>query len=94
MPDGSGFLYSTVNELRESSNIYRYDLATGRTTQVTKLDKEFAREFSISVDGSSVVFERCTAADDDTGCDLWTAGTDGSGARLVVKNGLHPAWNR
>ena len=94
IPDGSGILYSTVDLYRESSNIFRYDLATKRTTQVTKLPKEFAREFSISPDSKSVVFERCTTREEDEGCDLWTIGLNGSGARLLVKNGQRPSWGR
>jgi Tol biopolymer transport system component len=94
MPDGSGLLYSTVNTFRDSSNIFRYDLASKRTTQVTRMEKEFAREFSVSPDGRSVVFERCTDREKDEGCDLWTVGSDGSGARLLVKNGQRPAWGR
>ncbi|HEX6124653.1 MAG TPA: hypothetical protein VFZ23_04705, partial [Pyrinomonadaceae bacterium] len=94
MPDGSGLLYSTVNTFRDSSNIFRYDFATRRTTPVTKLEKEFARMFSISPDSRSVVFERCPDREKDEGCDLWTIGTDGSGARLLVRNGQRPAWGR
>jgi hypothetical protein len=94
MPDGSGLLYSTVNTFRDSSNIFRYDFATKRTTPVTRLDKEFARMFSISPDSRSVVFERCADREKDEGCDLWTIGTDGSSARLLVRNGQRPAWGR
>src|SRR5688572_8912646 len=94
IPDGSGLLYSIVDLYRESSNIFRYDLATKRTTQVTKLPKEFAREFSISPDSKSVVFERCTTREEDEGCDLWTIDLNGSGARLLVKNGQRPTWGK
>lgn len=94
MPDSSGLLYSTVNTFRDSSNIFRYDFATKRTTPVTRLEKEFARQFSISSDGRSVVFERCSDREKDEGCDLWTIGVDGSGAMLLVKNGQRPAWSR
>ena len=94
MPDGLGLLYSTANTFRDSSNIFRYDLASKKTTQVTRLEKEFAREFSISPDGRSVVFQRCPTREDEAGCDLWIVGTDGRGARLLVKNGLRPAWGR
>ena len=94
LPDASGLLYSTVNLFRDSANIFRYDFATNRTTQLTKFDKEFGRAFSISPDGRSIVFERCSTADEDAGCDLWTMGVDGKGARLLVKNGQRPAWGK
>ena len=94
LPDGSGLLYSTVNTFRDSSNIFRFDFATKRTTQVTKMEKEFARMFSISPDSRTVVFERCPDREEEQGCDIWTIGTDGRGARLLVKNGLRPAWGK
>jgi len=94
LPDASGFLYSTVNLMRDSANIYRYDFGTKRVTQVTRLQNEFARSFSISPDSRSVVFERCTSYEEENGCDLWITGTDGGKARLLVKNGLRPAWSR
>ena len=94
MPDGSGVLYSTVNLYRDASNIFRYDFASKKTTQVTKVEKQFAREFSISPDSKSVVFERCRERESEEGCDLWTIGVDGSNAHLLVKNGLRPAWGK
>jgi TolB protein len=94
LPDSSGFLYSTVDLYRESANIFRYDFATKQSTQVTKLSKEFARAFSISPDGQTIVFERCPTADEDKGCDLWMISTNGSGQKLLVRNGLRPAWGR
>ena len=94
LPDGSGLLYSTINTFRDSSNIFRFDFAAKRTTQLTKLEKEFAREFSISPDGRSVVFERCPDRESDDGCDLWIVGIDGSAGKLLVKNGQRPAWGR
>jgi len=94
LTDASGFLYSTVNLFRDSSNIFRYDFSTKRVMQITKLEKEFARAFSISPDGRTVVFERCPTADEEKGCDLWISGTDGARPHLLVKNGLRPAWGK
>ena len=94
MPDGSGVFYSIVDLYRESANIFRYDFASKKTTQVTKLDKSFAREFSVSPDSRSIVFERCTDREAEEGCDLWTIGVNGGGARLLVKNGVRPAWRK
>ncbi len=94
LPDASGLLYSNKEFVLESANIYRYDFATKRVTPVTDLKNEFARKFSISPDGRSVVFERCKDRDDDKGCDLWIVSTDGGGLRLLVKNGLAPSWGK
>jgi Tol biopolymer transport system component len=94
MPDGSGVLYSTVNLFRDAANIFRYDISTKRTTQVTTLEKEFARAFSISPDGRSLVYERCPTREDEGGCNLWIVGINGAGGRELVKNGLRPAWGK
>jgi len=95
LPDASGVLYSNREYVLDSANIYRYDFATRKVTQVTNLKTEFARAFSISPDGRSVVFERCkTRDDDDKSCDLWITGIDGGGERLLARNGLAPAWGR
>jgi TolB protein len=94
MPDATGLLYSTVNLFRDSANIYRYDFASKRTTQITKLDKEFAREFTVSPDGRYLAFERCPKADDEKGCDIWIIGTDGSKPHLLARNGNRPAWSK
>lgn len=95
LPDASGLLYSNREYVLESANIFRYDFATKKVTQVTNLKSEFARAFSIAPDGRSVVFERCkTRSDDEKDCDLWIANTNGGGSRLLVKNGLSPAWGR
>ena len=94
IPDASGLLYSTVNLFRDSANIYRYDFASKKTTQITRLEKEFAREFSVSPDSRFLAYERCPTADEDKGCDIWIAGTDGSKPHLLVKNGIKPAWGK
>ena len=94
LPDASGLMYSNVNLYRDSANIYRYDFTTKKKIQITRFEKEFAREFSISPDGRSVVFERCPTADDEKGCDLWITGIDGRGSHLLVKNGLRPDWGK
>jgi hypothetical protein len=92
LPDGSGFLYSHTDLGYESSNIFRYDLATRRATQVTNLEGEFARRFDLSPDGGWVVFERSKVLDDYKNVDLWVVRTDGTGARLLVRGGLGPSW--
>ena len=94
LPDGSGFLYSTVNLFRDASNIFWYDMETKQTKQVTQLQGEFARKFCISPDGKFIVYERAKAVDDDKDVDLWMVKKDGTGGRLLVKDGLCPAWSR
>lgn len=94
LPDASGLLFSKREFVLESADIYRYDFATKKVTQITDLKNEFAQRFSISPDGRSVVFERCKERDSDKNCDLWIASTHGGGMRLLVKNGSAPAWGR
>lgn len=92
LPDGSGLLYSTQTLMRGSANIFRYDFASGKTTNITKLENEFARTFSVSPDGKWIVFERAPTADKEKEADLWIVGTDGSHPHLLVRNGFEPAW--
>jgi WD40-like Beta Propeller Repeat len=94
LPDGSGFLYSNQTLMRDSANIFRYDFASRKVVQVTQLENEFARNFSISPDGKWIVFERAKTVDKDQEADLWIARIDGSNMRLLVRNGIEPAWAR
>ena len=94
LPDGSGFLYSTVDLYRESANIFRYDLRSKQTTQLTQLKGEFARKFCISPSGKWVVYERAKTNDEDKDVDLWIIKTDGTGDKLLVKDGGSPSWSR
>jgi hypothetical protein len=94
LPDGTGLLYSTVDLYRESSNIFKYDFRTKKTTQVTRLKNEFARNFSVSPDGAWIVYERAPTNDEYKDVDLWIQKLDGTGSRLLVKNGWNPAWGR
>ena len=90
--DGSGFLYSFPDLAYEFGNIFRYDFATKRVTQLTKFENEYARAFDISPDGAWVVFERARSLRDDKDVDLWLMRADGSDARLLVRGGLAPSW--
>ncbi|HYF32173.1 MAG TPA: hypothetical protein VD993_13715 [Chitinophagaceae bacterium] len=109
LPDGSGFLYSFYKHNLETgkaeSNIFKYDFKTRKVTQITKLREGFARTFTISPDGTRIVYERCRMGPgEDEGLvyniqhledvDLWMINMDGSGDRLLVKNGFGPAWGR
>ena len=92
LPDGSGFLFSNQTLMRDSANIFRYDFATRKTTQITRLQNEFTGMFSISPDGEWIVFERSKSLDEDRAIDLWIAPLDGGTPRLLVRNGFSPSW--
>ena len=94
LPDGSGFLFSNATLLRDSANIFRYDFATRRVTQVTRLANEFARVFGVSPDGRSIVFERARSLEEGKDSDLWVVGVDGGEPRLLVRDGQSPSWGR
>ena len=80
--------------MRDASNIFRYDLSTKKTTQITKLQNEHARNFTISPDGKKIIYERSKIVDDYKKVDLWLINMDGSGDKLFVKNGLCPSWSK
>jgi hypothetical protein len=92
LPDTSGFLFSNQTLMRDSANIYRYDFATRKVIQVTRLENEFTGALTISPDGQWIVFERSKSLDDNRDIDLWIAKINGSNARLLVRNGFSPSW--
>jgi hypothetical protein len=94
LPDGSGFLYAATNLMGDASNIYHYDMRTRQTMPVTQLQGAFARRFCVSPSGQWVVYERAKTVQDYEAVDLWMVRTDGSGEKLLVKNGLCPTWSR
>ena len=92
LPDASGFLFSNQTLMRDSANIFRYDFASRRVTQVTRLQNEFTGAFTISPDGQWIVFEKSKSLDEDRAIDLWIARINGSNARLLVRNASSPSW--
>lgn len=92
LPDASGFLFSNQTLMRDSANIFRYDFATGKVTQVTHLENEFTGSFSISPDGQWIVFERSKSLDDDAEKDLWVVRLNGGEPHLLVRNGFGASW--
>ena len=94
LPDGSGLLYSTVTLMRDAGNIFHYDFKTKQTTKVTQLENEFAKSFTISPDGLWIIYERSKTHEDDSTADLWMVKIDGSGSRLLVRNGMRPSWGK
>jgi WD40 repeat protein len=94
LPDGSGFVYSTINLFFDAANIFLFDMKTKQTRQLTQIKSAFARKLCISPSGRWIVYERGKTADDDADVDLWIIGTDGRGDHLLVKNGLSPSWSK
>ncbi|MGZ5190954.1 MAG: hypothetical protein ACXWCZ_08015 [Flavisolibacter sp.] len=114
LPNGSGFLYSHFTNYIDvyddetkkiGSNIFRYDLKTKKTTQITNVRKGFASRFTISPDGQWIVYEVGQVAEgeneetlfeltDLSKFDLYIIKMDGSQERLLVKNGSAPSWSR
>ena len=92
LADGSGFVFSNQTLMRDSANLFRYDFATRKTTQITRLQNEFTGKFSISPDGRSIVFERSKSLDDDRAIDLWIVPLNGGTPRLLINNGFSPSW--
>ena len=92
LPDGSGFVFSNQTLMRDSANLFRYDFASRKTTQITRLENEFTGEFSISPDGRSIVFERSKSLDENRAIDLWIVPLNGGNPRLLVNNGFAPSW--
>lgn len=105
LPDGAGFLYALQEPAPELSgvalkaNLYSYSFATGRATRVTNMAGEtYIGRFSLSPDGSQIVFERTEerGVSFPTGelrdPELWIMDRDGSDMRLLVEHGRAPAW--
>ena len=93
LPDGSGFVFSNQTLMRDSANLFRYDFASRKTTQITNLENEFTGKFSIAPDGQSIVFERSKSLDEDRNIDLWITPVSGGNPRLLVNNAFSPSWN-
>jgi len=94
LPDGSGFLFSTSDLMRSSSNIFHYDFKTKQTKQLTRFENDFAKKFSVSPDGKWIVYERTKEYDENSPADLWIQAMDGSESRLLTKNAHSPSWSR
>jgi Tol biopolymer transport system component len=94
LPDGSGLLYSNTSLMADAANIFKYDFKTKQVVQVTQLENEFARAFSVSPDGSSLVYERAKTVEDEKNVELWIINLNGTGNRLLVRNGRNPSWRK
>ncbi|HMQ33616.1 MAG TPA: hypothetical protein PKD53_22985 [Chloroflexaceae bacterium] len=96
LPDGSGLLFARTTRYENTqflaANIFHYDFATGQERQVTQLSDSFARSFSVAPDGRTIVFERGETLGGGPS-DLWLVGLDGSGLRLLARDGRLPTWS-
>lgn len=100
LPDGSGFVYSVLEDdfyTPVSANIYLYEFATGQSTPVTAFDETFAGMLSVSPDGQEIVYEYGSMWSGDSlrveNPQLWIVGRNGGNGRLLVENGRAPAWS-
>jgi len=95
LPDGSGFVYAVEEDVDfdvSRANIFEYNFASRQTKRLTSFTNAFAGELSVSPDGRQIVFDRSTAKDDIGTYDVWIMNRDGSGQRLLARNGYAPAW--
>ncbi|HEX8695928.1 MAG TPA: hypothetical protein VF746_26160 [Longimicrobium sp.] len=98
LPDASGFVVARQDDLLdEDVNLYRFDFATKQLAKLTDFTGEFVRRFSLSPDGRSVAFERVRGGSihelATLPSEVWVMNLDGSGPRLLAKEGAYPAWN-
>lgn len=92
LPDGSGFVFSKTGDFLRNANVYSYNFATSRVTQLTHFTNTFARDMSISPDSEWIVFDRATSRDNLT-ANLWMMRRDGTELQLLVQNGRIPSWS-
>lgn len=97
LPDASGFLLSMRDGLMEDyANLYEYAFPSGPLRKLTnfRVDDEQMRAFSISPDGTQIVFEWSTTSLVASGPhDLYVMNRDASGQRLLVRDAVSPAWS-
>ena len=99
-PDGSS-LFIVESEGSSGSALYRYDFATKKASKVKGFGDKSVRGMSISPDGEWMVVEFGKTLEESvlslvvtqkTVPELWVMRTDGTGLRLLVKNGQAPSW--
>lgn len=91
LPDGSGFLYSKKyyrdGDSKLVSNIFRYDIAAKKHSQLTDLSDGYARQFSVSPSGKWLVYEKCAIDEDKAESLDFNRQTFGSLARMEMGTG-------
>ena len=96
LADGSGFLIAKDDDLLDRDvNLWEFKFGSAQPTKLT--DFHFAgdsvmRRFSVSPNGSALVFEKTGDLLFGTS-DLWIASRTGANAHLLKANAGHPAWN-
>ena len=99
-PDGSSLFFVT-SAGSSGSSLNRYDFATKKVSKVKGFGDKTVRGMSISPDGEWVVVEFGKTLEETvlslvvtqkTVPELWVMRLDGSGLRLLVKNGQAPSW--
>lgn len=111
LPDGRGFFFSRHEQglsadpaPPEGGALYRYDFASGETTEILRLPDEVIGRITLSPDGQTMAFERGTRLEEtvervSTGprllcpCELWLVENDGTNTRLLVNDGRAPSWS-
>ncbi len=97
LPDASGFLVSMRNGLSDDNvDLYEYDFPSGPLRRITDFrnSEEHLRAFSISPDGSQIVYEwRTTSMFAGGPNDLYVMNRNGSGQRLLVRDASYPSWS-
>lgn len=91
-PDGSGIWYTSVDPHTAQSDIYRYEIETGRVVRVTQSNPESEYSATPLPDGSGVSTIRVEA---DSTQRLWRFDHDGGSAAVILADvapvGYH-AW--
>ncbi|HKY42736.1 MAG TPA: hypothetical protein VJM50_06550 [Pyrinomonadaceae bacterium] len=99
-PSGSS-LFFVKGEGSSGSSLNRYDFASKKTAVVKTFSDKTVRGLSISPDGEWVVVEFGKTLEESvlslvvaqtTIPELWVMRLDGTGLRLLVKNGQAPSW--
>ena len=75
------------------ANIFEYNFATKQSKRLTNFGDQFVGEVSVSPDGRQIVFDRSASQEPYAPADLYIINRDGSGLRLLAKNGRAPAWS-
>ena len=94
--DGSGFVIAKEDDLLDRDvNLWEFKFGSTQPTKLTDFHFDgdsVMRRFSMSPDGSKLVFEKTGDLLFGTS-DLWIADRSGANAHLLKANAGHPAWN-
>jgi hypothetical protein len=96
-PDGTRVVYQERSTTgRDVGNLFVHEVATGRRTQVTDLDLEFADWFwlwpSFSPDGQNVVFHLARDGGAEPGFGVWSVPVTGGDPELLAEDAAWPRY--